>query len=85
MSEYWRDAVDDAVDELGTPLVCVHVGSDVWADDDDGFRRAFGLGRTGASLVRPDGYIAWRSADLPLDPSETLTDVLAVTSCAPVE
>jgi hypothetical protein len=85
MSDDWRDAVEDAVDELGTPLVCVHVGSDVRADDDANFRRAFGLGRTGASLVRPDGYIAWRSADLPLDPSETLADVLAVTSCADVD
>ena len=85
MSDYWREAVDDAVDELGTPLVCVHVGSDVRADDDDNFRRAFGLGRSGASLVRPDGYIAWRSADLPIDPSETLADALAVTSCADVD
>ena len=82
MSEFWRDAVEDAVDEFGTPLVCIHVGSDVQADNDDIFRRAFGLGRTGASLVRPDGYIAWRSADLPIDPSETLADALAITSCA---
>ena len=85
MSEFWRDAVDDAVDVLGTPLVCVHVGSDVRAVDDGIFRRAFGLGRTGASLIRPDGYIAWRSADLPIDPSESLTDALTIASCAGVD
>ncbi|MGW6448977.1 FAD-dependent oxidoreductase [Lentzea sp. NPDC055074] len=32
----------------------------------------FGLSAKGASLVRPDGYVAWRSADLPDDPAETL-------------
>lgn len=32
------------------------------------FRTAFGIGATGASLVRPDGTVAWRSTDLPPDP-----------------
>lgn len=32
----------------------------------------FGLSEKGASLVRPDGYIAWRSVDLPDDPAGTL-------------
>jgi putative polyketide hydroxylase len=32
----------------------------------------FGLSAKGASLVRPDGYVAWRSADLPDDPADTL-------------
>ncbi|SEP79726.1 FAD-dependent oxidoreductase [Lentzea albida] len=33
---------------------------------------AFGLSAKGASLVRPDGYVAWRSADLPDDPAGAL-------------
>jgi 2-polyprenyl-6-methoxyphenol hydroxylase-like FAD-dependent oxidoreductase len=32
----------------------------------------FGLSAKGASLVRPDGYIAWRSVDLPDDPAAEL-------------
>jgi hypothetical protein len=28
------------------------------------FRAAFGVGPQGASLVRPDGYVAWRSQDM---------------------
>lgn len=32
----------------------------------------FGLSAKGASLIRPDGYIAWRSADLPDDPRAAL-------------
>lgn len=32
----------------------------------------FGLSEKGASLVRPDGYVAWRSVELPGDPSAAL-------------
>ncbi|MFD4673880.1 FAD-dependent oxidoreductase [Lentzea sp. NPDC058450] len=32
----------------------------------------FGLSAKGASLVRPDGYVAWRSTDLPDDPAGAL-------------
>jgi putative polyketide hydroxylase len=41
------------------------------------FRRAFGIGPAGASLIRPDGYVAWRSTELPADPAATLADALA--------
>jgi putative polyketide hydroxylase len=40
------------------------------------FRAAYGIGRTGASLIRPDGYVAWRSADLPADPVGVMADAL---------
>jgi putative polyketide hydroxylase len=41
------------------------------------FRRAFGIGPAGASLVRPDGYVAWRSSDLPTDPGPAIAAALA--------
>lgn len=44
------------------------------------FRRAFGIGPEGASLVRPDGYIAWRSVARPNDPAEALTSALRETA-----
>jgi putative polyketide hydroxylase len=44
------------------------------------FRSTFGIGATGASLVRPDGYIGWRSADLPADPGEAVYGALAQLS-----
>lgn len=40
------------------------------------FRAAFGIGPSGASLVRPDGYVAWRSPNLPPYPAAALTDAL---------
>jgi putative polyketide hydroxylase len=45
------------------------------------FRTAFGIGATGASLVRPDGYVAWRSPDWPADPAAAVSDALARVSC----
>lgn len=36
------------------------------------FRAAFGLGPSGASLIRPDGYVAWRSLELPADPAAAI-------------
>jgi putative polyketide hydroxylase len=38
--------------------------------------QAFGIGSEGASLVRPDGYVAWRSVDLPTNPIAALTGAL---------
>jgi 2-polyprenyl-6-methoxyphenol hydroxylase-like FAD-dependent oxidoreductase len=40
----------------------------------------FGLSEKGASLVRPDGYIAWRSTDLPDDPSGALQAAFSSSS-----
>jgi len=36
----------------------------------------YGIGDQGASLIRPDGVIAWRSKDLVLDPAATVRRVL---------
>ncbi|HWO64816.1 MAG TPA: FAD-dependent oxidoreductase [Umezawaea sp.] len=50
--------------------------------DAAGFREAYGLRDGGATLVRPDGHIAWRSRDLPADPAAVLTSALRRTSFA---
>ncbi len=39
-------------------------------------KEMFGLTKNGATLVRPDGYIAWRAVERPTDPSALLTEVL---------
>ncbi|WNV90507.1 hypothetical protein [Umezawaea sp. Da 62-37] len=38
----------------------------------------YGIGERGASLVRPDGVVAWRSPDLVLDPAASVRQVLDV-------
>jgi 2-polyprenyl-6-methoxyphenol hydroxylase-like FAD-dependent oxidoreductase len=72
----WSDAVGHVVAKLGIPLDCQRIGIDVTVEEPAEFRAAFGWLDGGATLVRPDGYIAWRSADLPTDPVAALAEAL---------
>ena len=40
------------------------------------FAAAYGLGDSGAALVRPDGFVAWRAAAMTSDPARTIAKVL---------
>jgi putative polyketide hydroxylase len=44
---------------------------------DDGFTAAYAISASGATLVRPDGFIAWRSPAASGDPEAELTRTLA--------
>jgi 2-polyprenyl-6-methoxyphenol hydroxylase-like FAD-dependent oxidoreductase len=44
---------------------------------DDGFTAAYGISSSGATLVRPDGFVAWRSKGTAGDPETVLTRTLA--------
>jgi 2-polyprenyl-6-methoxyphenol hydroxylase-like FAD-dependent oxidoreductase len=44
---------------------------------DDGFTDAYGISSSGATLIRPDGFVAWRSKSSGVDPVAELTRVLA--------
>ena len=72
----WSQAVERVSEALGLELESLRVGTDVELEDARIFRAAFGLGAGGASLIRPDGYIAWRSPALPKDPAQALTQTL---------
>ena len=80
--EPWLAAAAKAGGWLGIELQCIRVGVDVVPPDQAAFRTAFGLGKAGASLIRPDGFVAWRSVDLPADPVRALTDALGSVSSA---
>jgi putative polyketide hydroxylase len=80
--ERWRPAAAQAGEHLGIDVSCLRIGADVQPADPDAFRRAFGLETGGASLVRPDGYVAWRSVGLPADPLGALTDALGRAASA---
>ncbi|MFI5775583.1 FAD-dependent monooxygenase [Nocardia sp. NPDC051570] len=60
----------------GNPLSFVHIGVDAKPLEPNAFRVTYGLGASGAVLVRPDGYIAWRAVDAPADPARALADAL---------
>ncbi|HVW44557.1 MAG TPA: FAD-dependent monooxygenase, partial [Amycolatopsis sp.] len=70
----WRQAAADVAADTGIPLTC-HIAGEDFADAQGLFAARYGLGSGRASLVRPDGIVAWRgeTADMP----GTLWEVLA--------
>jgi putative polyketide hydroxylase len=50
----------------------VSIGDGKLADCDGQWRATYGLDETGAVLVRPDGYVGWRSRAMPADPAGRL-------------
>jgi 2-polyprenyl-6-methoxyphenol hydroxylase-like FAD-dependent oxidoreductase len=79
----WADAATRAADELGIDVTFVHIGGDVAPHDLQTFRSAYGIATDGATLIRPDGYIAWRTANAADDPVTALTSVLRGVAAAP--
>lgn len=73
----WREAAARVSASSGVPIVSVVIGEDAHADRDE-FRRRFGVTSTGASLVRPDGIVGWRSVAGVSDADVALSDALHV-------
>ncbi len=72
----WAEAAKAAAARLGdAPLALIRVGADV-ADPESRFEDSFGVSNTGAALVRPDGFVAWRAPTLPTDPAGAVTEAL---------
>lgn len=78
----WAKAAKAAGEATGIPIEVIFFGSEVEEKKPGQFLQAYGLDAGGATLVRPDGYIAWRSVTAPADPARELTNALAVTASA---
>jgi putative polyketide hydroxylase len=72
--EAWVKAAECVSAGLGVDVAAYRLGADL-VDGSNAFARA-GLATAGAVLVRPDGYIAWRTTGNSADPAATLGDVL---------
>jgi hypothetical protein len=73
----WASAAAAASGALGgVPLDAYRVGREL-GDDEGRFCESYGITRSGASLVRPDGYVAWRSGGDVGDPVAALRAALA--------
>ena len=59
----------------GLVLDAYRIGGDL-GDPDERFAAAYGIGASGASLVRPDGFVAWRSPAAASDPEQVLGQAL---------
>lgn len=71
----WHSAAHAAAERLGVPLATVGLGPEL-VDVADELPTRYGIGLSGASLVRPDGLVAWRCDTEPPDPARTLDQVL---------
>jgi putative polyketide hydroxylase len=86
----WRNAASAASKRLGIGVTVVHIDA-ARVLGSGSFQSAYGITPGGASLVRPDGYIAARWTTAPADPACELTDALrrvaaparAAQSCGP--
>jgi 2-polyprenyl-6-methoxyphenol hydroxylase-like FAD-dependent oxidoreductase len=75
----FADATAPLALELGVDLASILVEG---AANRAAVQEAFGLGPGGASLVRPDGFIAWRSPELVDEPESALREALIRASSA---
>ncbi len=74
--EDWITAATTAAASLEVDLDVHRLGVELH-DPDDRLLSAYGLTTSGASLVRPDGHVAWRATHLPRRPAHELHQVLA--------
>jgi putative polyketide hydroxylase len=81
--EGWQKAAAVAGGALGVSVACHQFGSgpDDLRDVDGAWGTAYGVGDTGAVLVRPDGFVAWRSPGAVADPAQALGEALERVLC----
>ncbi|MFE7437134.1 FAD-dependent oxidoreductase [Streptomyces tendae] len=77
----WHEAAAEVAAETRVPLKPYRVGgtpgADLVPDDEEtDWARAHGVTRGGAVLVRPDGFVAWRSPGPAPDPASMLRQVV---------
>ena len=68
----WCGAARSAAARAGVALDAYRIGAEL-RDPGDGFAAAYGLSGSGAALVRPDGFVAWRAKARADDPQAAMT------------
>ncbi|MFD4246846.1 FAD-dependent oxidoreductase [Streptomyces sp. NPDC058525] len=78
----WRSAARSVAGRLGLGLDAYAIGTSPEADlaPEEGadWAEVHGTTKTGAVLVRPDGFVAWRSPEAVVDPESVLHEVLSL-------
>lgn len=73
----WREAAHAAGEQMNIKLAAYRISSDGdICDQADEWHEVYGISPSGAVLVRPDGFVAWRSHDSGEAPIQQLTEVL---------
>ena len=74
--EAWTRAGRRLASEIGVEVEALPIGTGAITDPDGQWPAVYGLDESGAVLIRPDGYVAWRSASMAADPETTLRSAL---------
>lgn len=73
----WREAARHVASRLGFSLSVLVIGEE-WQDVVGVWHEKYGVGATGAVLVRPDNVIAWRTSTIAdVQPEQTLEQVMS--------
>ena len=79
----WVRAARQLASDMGLTLGAHTIGDGEIEDADGQWHAAYGVDEDGAVLVRPDGYVAWRSPFLTREPTATLRTALAAILARP--
>lgn len=79
-SDKWNEAVAFVNENSSVPVTFVPLGKGAQLVHQDDFQKWFTVSQSGAALIRPDGYIAWRVDEILSDAKETLMDVMSKVS-----
>jgi 2-polyprenyl-6-methoxyphenol hydroxylase-like FAD-dependent oxidoreductase len=77
----WCEAASIAAAKLGLPLDAHQIERGALRDPQQRFADAYGVSPTGAVLVRPDGFVAWRAMDGSDASAATMREVFASLLC----
>jgi 2-polyprenyl-6-methoxyphenol hydroxylase-like FAD-dependent oxidoreductase len=77
----WVAALEDSGSSIEPKIEAYRVAVDGDLVPDVDFCELYGIGPSGAVLVRPDGHVAFRAQSLPTDPLATLKQVLDHVLC----
>jgi len=72
----WKQAAERLMSDLNIDFKSVIIGDGGLQDPRGQWRLAYGIDGSGAVLVRPDGYVAWRAHSLNTDPFTALRSAL---------
>lgn len=76
-ADAWAKAARMAVETAQVPIDFHRIGrADGFGDVTGGFCSAYGLSSTGAVLVRPDGFVAWRAVNDDAASADAVIDAL---------
>lgn len=69
----WKKEIEEISGVFNVPIDLIIVGKDVQFSDESQFEKMFGVTSSGASLVRPDGIVAWRTSSANYSLEELMT------------